>query len=282
MKQILRNVVALRFRIESYRPQTALAPLLIGLLLLFMAGGCARLPPSKTALSGKRLHVVVRFRSPINPNNHYFFLINNASDQNAPGPVPVLNPPYGNGFATGSGGGTAGFTDFVRFDNLQPQGYGLYHALGDPNRSNFIFEGQPVAFTAPDSSDPRSANLLQFDIDLSQLIVDGNGNPLPDATQATQLANAIRFLQINFVSTDVIPRDVATAVVKQVDSLGDSRTLLGASSFLIIDTSQIGRIYDNASFLGQAIAEPDTLDVFNGNDPSLDMVDWSIEIRQVR
>lgn len=266
---------------KAARPKIASLSLVAGLAILLAAGGCARLPPSKTTLSGKRLHVSIRFRSPINPNNHYFFLINNAGDQNAHGPVPVLDPPYGNGFATGSGGGTAGFTDFVRFDSLQPQGYALYHALGDPNRSNFIFEGQPVAFTAPDGGDPRSANLLQFDIDLSQLIVDGNGAPLPDAAQAKSLANAIRFLQVNFIATDVVPRDVATPVVKQTDSLGDSRTLLGASSFLVIDVTQTGRIYDNAAFAGQAIAEPDFLDIFNGNDPSLDITDWSIEIRQV-
>lgn len=281
MRQNLRMLTAPRACKRVFNRKIASAPLHFGVLLLFMVGGCARLPPSKTALSGKRLHVVIRFRSPINPNHHYFFLINNANDQNASGPVPVLNPPYGNGFATGSGGGTSGFSDFVEFDSLQPQGYALYHALGDSNRSNFVFEGQPVAFTTPDNNDPRTANLLQFDIDLSQLIVDGNGQPLPDATQAATLANAIRFLQINLVATDVIPRDVATPIVRQVDSLGDSRTLLGASSFLIIDVTQIGRIYDNNSFTGQAIAEPDVLDVFNGNDPTLDIVDWSIEIRQV-
>ncbi len=281
MRQNLRTLIAPRVCRWIFVRAIAPAPLLIGLLLLLMAGGCARLPPSKTTLSGKRLHVVMRFRSPVNPNYHYFFLINNAGDQNAPGAVPVLNPPYANGFATGSGGGATGFTDFVRFDNLQPQGYGLYHVLGDLNRSNFIFEGQPVAFTTPDNSDPRTASVLQFDIDLSQLIVDGNGQPLPDATQAKTLANAIRFLQINLISTDVIPRDVATPIAKQVDSLGDSRTLLGASSFLVIDATQIGRIYDNASYAGQAIGEPDTLDVYNGNDPTLDLVDWSIEIRQV-
>jgi hypothetical protein len=253
----------------------------IVLLLLTFTHSCAKLPPSKNALSGKRLLVTLRFRSLVNPNYRYFFLINNASDQNAPGPVPVLNAPYGNGFATGSGGGQSGFTDFVRWDNLQPQGYGLYHVIGDPNRSNFIFEGQPVTFVAPDPTDPRTANQLRFEIDLSQLIVDSNGQPLTDPAQAAAAANALRFLQVNIVATDVVPRDVTTPVSKQVDSLGDSRSLLGATSFLVVDVTQIGRVYNNAAFVGQAIAEPDTLDVYNGNDPSLDLLDWSVEVRQV-
>src|SRR5688572_7095323 len=87
---------------------------LIILISLLALHGCARQSPSRNTLSGRRLLVTLRFRGEINPLYSYFFLINNAGDQNAPGPVPVLIPPYGNGFATGSGGGQNGFTDFVR------------------------------------------------------------------------------------------------------------------------------------------------------------------------
>ncbi len=252
---------------------------LAALILLFGVGGCARQPPERNQLSGKRLIVTLRFRSPVNPNYHYFFLINNAGDQNAPGPVPVLIPPYGNGFATGSGGGTSGFTDFVRFDNLQPQGYGLYHAVGDPNRSNFVYEGRPLNAVLPDPTDPRTASQLQFEIDLSQLITDANGAPLPDPTEAANRARQIRFLQVNVVATNIVPRDVTTPVVKLVDSFGDTRTLAGASSFLVLDVSQ-NRIVRNSDFTGQLIEEPADPDVFVGNDPTLDLVDWSIEVRQ--
>jgi hypothetical protein len=256
------------------------SPLAISLLLLTFAGGCARQPPGQNSLSGKRLIVTLRFRSPVNPNNHYFFLINNAGDQNAPGPIPVLNPPYGNGFATGAGG-TNGFTDFVRFDNLQPQGYGVYHAIGDPNLSNFIYEGRPITTVPPDPNDPRTASVLQFEIDLSQLIVQPNGAPLADQNQAVTQAKAIRFLQVNIVATNVIPRDVVTPVLKQVDSLGDTRTLSGASSFLILDVSQ-NRVYRNQDFVGQLVYEPTDIDVFGSDtpDPTLDLIDWTIEIRQ--
>lgn len=242
--------------------------------------GCARLPPNQNALSGRRLIVTMRFRSPVNANNHYFFLINNANDQNAPGPVPVLVPPYGNGFATGTGG-TNGFTDFVRYDVLQPQGYGLYHAVGDSNASNFVYTGRPVSFTLPDPTDPRTANQLQFQIDLSQLITDANGQPLADQAAAATQARALRYLQVNIVTTDVIPRDVVTPITKQVDSLGDTRTLAGASTYLVIDLAQ-NRIYQNNDFVGQTIYEPSDPDIYGANnpDPTLDLVDWSIEVRQ--
>src|SRR5436190_7077425 len=83
---------------------------------LLFAGGCAKQPPNQSTLSGKRLIVDMTFATAVDPNQHYFFIINASNDQNASGPVPVLTSPFGNGFATGSGG-TQGFTDFVEFDN---------------------------------------------------------------------------------------------------------------------------------------------------------------------
>ena len=99
-------------------------------------------------LSGKRLRVTVRFAFTIDPLSSYYFLINNASDANAPGPVPVIDIPYGNGFATGTGG-QPGFTDFVVFNNEQPQGYGVRHVVGVPEERNFTIPVRPVTFTPP-------------------------------------------------------------------------------------------------------------------------------------
>jgi hypothetical protein len=196
--------------------------------------------------------------------------------------VPVALPPYGNGFATGSGANAGGFTDFVRFDSFQPgnNGYTLYHVVGDPNISRFVVEGSPVSTTRPDISDPRTGKQLQFQLDLSQLAVDSNGKPLPPE-QAVAIANGIRFLQMNIISTDVVPTDLATAVNKQVDALGDTRTSLGQSSFVVLDVSQ-NRVYRNSDFIGQGAFEPSDNDVFGSStpDPSLDLVDWSVEIRQ--
>ncbi len=251
------------------------------LLALGLAAGCARLPPGSTTLSGKRLIVTMAYNGFINPNYHYFFIVNNTNDHSAPGPVAVLLPPYGNGFATGSGASAGGFTDFVRFDNFQPgnNGYTLYHVVGDPNRSTFVNEGSPVTTIRPDSSDPRTGKQLQFQIDLSQLVTDSNGKPLP-ADQAVAAAQSIRFLQMNIVATDVIPADLATQVNKQVDSLGDTRTSTGESTFVVLDVSQ-NRVYRNSDFAGQNAFEPSD-DVIGASnpDPALDLVDWTVEVRQ--
>lgn len=263
-------------RIRRYAKRLLLLSAVLG---AGFAGGCARQPPGSNALSGKLLIVTMVFRAGINPNFHYFFLMNNAGSQSAPGPVPVFVAPYGNGFATGSGGGTAGFTDFVRYDAQQPQAYGLYHAIGNPNASNFVYEGRPVSFTVPDPNNPNSSNQLQFAIDLSQLIVDSNGNPLSDQTQAANMAKTLQWLQVNMISTDIIPRDVSTTVEKQVDSMGDDRTSAAASSFLIVDLTQ-NRTVHNSDFVGQLVYEPADPDVFGGSDPTLDLVDWSIQVQQ--
>jgi hypothetical protein len=252
----------------------------LSLLMLVMMSGCARQSPSRNALSGRRLLVTLRFRGEINPNYSYFFLINNAGNQNAPGPVPVLIPPYGNGFATGSGGGQNGFTDFVRFDNFQVQGYGVYHVVGDPNANQFVRTGRPVSAVIPDlSPGSLTSKELRFELDFSQLITDANGNPLPDPVEAANLARAIRFLQINVVATSIVPADPTTPVTKLTDAFGDTRTLLGASSFFILDSSQTGRVFRSSDFVGQPIEEPTSSDVFDGDEPSLDLIEWTIEVR---
>ena len=253
------------------------------ILLIALAPGCAQLPPGSTALSGKRLIVTLNYSGFINPNYHYFFLVNNVGDQNANGPVPVVLPPYGNGFATGSGAQAGGFTDFVRFDSFQPgnNGYSLYHVVGDLNRSAFVNEGSPVSTTRPDPTDPRTGKQLQFQLDLSQLVTDSNGKPLP-ADQAVAAAKTIRFLQMNIISTDIVPTDLTTPINKQVDSLGDTRTSTGQSSFIVLDVSQ-NRVYKNSDYIGQFAFEPTDNDIFAttaNTDPALDLVDWSVEVRQ--
>ncbi|HEV2471750.1 MAG TPA: hypothetical protein VGS41_03735, partial [Chthonomonadales bacterium] len=218
-----------------------------------------------------------------------------AGNANANGPVPVLAPfgtppTTGNGFATGSGGLPGGITDFVEFDSQQPQGYGLYHVVGDPNtRADFVYQGAPVAYTIPDPNDPATANTIQFQLDLSQLITGPNGQPLADAAARQQAANQakqIRFLEVNIVSTNLLPTDQSTSVVREVDSMGDDRTTLAASSFLVMDL-QAHPIYSSSdiTLIGSALEEPSEPDLFiAGSNASpylpIDLTDWTLEIRQ--
>ncbi|MCL5283688.1 MAG: hypothetical protein M1330_03115 [Armatimonadetes bacterium] len=242
---------------------------LIAVLCIYgLAGltGCASVPSGATGVSGKRLTVSITFAGPVNPSYYYFFLVNNAADsvgQN--GPIPVIAPPYLNGFATGA------FTDFVEFNGQQSgtTGYAIYHVVGgidgDPNRGNFLLVGQPVA-----SQPPNGGNALQFTLVLSQLTppsgeVDPNHGNLP------------RYLQVNIIATNLVPRNSQTQVDKYVDAMGDQSSVNSGTfnSYLTIDTSQ-NRIWSDQN----TIAEP-AHDVYPGDgDPSIDIVHWSIEASQ--
>lgn len=250
-----------------------------------MLTGCAKQPPSSSGsivLSGKRLVVTLPFRGRINPAFHYYFLINydtsqsGIGNQNSPGPVPVLGPNstnqgYGNGFATGPNG-IGGFTDFVRFEGSS---YRLFHVVGDPTARHFIDENLPVSVTLP-NSDIGNPNVLQFEIDLAQLVVDANGASLNNPTMTVDIANKIRFLQVNVVATDVVPVDQPTSVIKQVDSLGNNQ-VPGSTSYLNLDVRDI-RAYTNGDAVGLGSSEPSSNDVYTSGlggvgDESLDLLD---------
>ena len=247
---------------------------------LLSLAGCANQPPNQNMLSGKRLKVTATFSGFINPSYHYFFLINNAGNRNAHGPVAVFHPPYGNGFATGSGGAADGFTDFVQFDSAQPgnAGYSLYHVISGSNLSRVSNPVNPINAARPNPSD-ITGKTLQFEIDLSQLITDANGNPLSTADAAT-MARSLQYLQVNFIATDRIPIDAATEQNTRVDSLGDTRSGSGRGSFLIVDLSQ-NTTYDNTHASFDGVQEPSDYDVSGPDvEPSLDLRDWSVQISQ--
>ncbi len=251
-------------------------PLVLTTLTLF---SCAKSPT--TSGSGTRLVVTVRFAGPVNPTYHYFFLIRNAGDsvgQN--GPIPVILPPYGgNGFATGKfpSSGTAAFTDFVEFNRsdqplITDSGYTVYHVpggyLGDPSRNFFTARGNPIV-----AQNPNGGTNLQFEIDLSQISPDSTDHvPNPD--------NRPRYLQVNIIACTTVPANSSTVDDRYYfDAFGDQRQGAGSdsfNSFLTVDTSQIGKIYDSNSLPGPLEPQGDTYP--SDRDPGLDMVFWSIQI----
>ena len=271
------------FTLSPYRLRRILKRSLVALCAagpLLSLAGCANQPPNQNMLSGKRLKVTATFSGFINPSYHYFFLINNVGDRNAHGPVAVFHAPYGNGFATGSGGNADGFTDFVQFDGVQPgnAGYSLYHVIRGSNLSRFSNPVNPINAARPNLSD-ITGKTLQFEIDLSQLITDANGNPLSTADSAT-MARSLQYLQVNFIATDRIPIDAATEQNTRVDSLGDTRSGAGRGSFLIVDLTQ-NTTYDNMRASFDGVQEPSDYDVSGPDvEPSLDLRDWSVQISQ--
>ncbi|MEP6755605.1 MAG: hypothetical protein ABJA67_08905 [Chthonomonadales bacterium] len=247
--------------------------------LLFSGLSCAKAPP--TTGSGTRLVVTVRFAGPINPTYHYFFLVRNAADsagQN--GPIPVILPPYGgNGFAAGKfpSSATAAFTDFVEFNRTdQPfvtdTGYTVYHVpggyLGDPSRTFYLARGNPVASTAP-----GSGNVLQFELDLSQIRAETtDAVPNPDLRP--------RYLQVNIIAATTTPANSTTIDDRYAfDAIGDQRQSAGGdsfNSFITIDTTQVGKKYESTSIPGPD--EPTGDSYPSDRDPAIDMTYWSIQI----
>jgi hypothetical protein len=225
------------------------------------------------------------FHGPVDVNQYYFFVINNANSaanaQVAPGPIPVLGPPYGNGFATGSNSSTAGFTDFVEFGGGN-NGYTMYHVVGNPPDPNITTdlkaEARPVTAIVPDPNDPNTANQLEFEIDLSQLIYDANGVPLVNQSQTLSEARAIRYLQVNIIATNSVPVNTTTSG-KQVDSMGDTTDPTFQTSFLLLDLNQAGTVSSNSTTPGTILYES-TGDVYppgsSSSNPSIDLVSWSI------
>ena len=170
-------------------------------IFLLALTACARFPDAPVAGGVRRIAVEVQVAGRIRPDYHYFVLFNLSNDPTGQaGPVPVVAPPWGNGFAAGA------FTHFMRYDNLQPAGgYALYRVQPNTNLSVFQYLGIP-RFSEPITAE---SNRLRFEIDLTQFI--------PNPVDAAQL----QFIQLNIVATDRVPLDPNDPTRKVVDALGD-------------------------------------------------------------
>jgi len=246
-----------------------------GLILAALAGGCARSPSRGT--SGVRLVVTLRFAGPINDNYQYFFLIRNGNDPvGENGPIPVIQPPYLNGFATGLNNQTAAFTDFVEYSRVQRQvtasGYTLYHLpggiSGDPNRDVFEARGEPDA-----AQPPAGGNILHFELDLGRLQPD-SGDPDPNNGQQP------RYLQVNVVATTTTPHNPTSVDPnKFLDAFGDQRPGSGSfNTYITIDAAQIGRTWSSSTNPGDPTYEPDNDEYPSSGDPAVELTGWSIQV----
>lgn len=250
-------------------------PALALLAGLSLTSSCARVPAGSTVGTGSKLiEVTFRTRGSININqqptgNYYFVLINRTDNQTDPGPAPVVALPWGNGFAAASQSDAQGFVGFVRFDRTQgSSGYGVYSCLvngvlHNPTENIFTPLGAPDAvLILPQEGQPNS-DTVSFRLDLGRL-------PNPSA----------RFLQINILTTNNLPQG-ATDASKIWDALGNGGVGGFLNGYITMDTTQ-NRTLTNADLIGDA-QEPanDVRDHLNGlvDDASLDIVDWSITIR---
>lgn len=214
--------------------------------------GCAKYPTGGTGITTKRLTFTMRVAGKINPNYVYMVALNPSTDPNptTQGPVPVVAPPWGNGFVSG------GCMYFVRWNPLQQPAYGIYQ-FTDNTLVNYFLTGNPVSYVDVTTD----GNQIQFDLLLSQI-----------ANNVTQ-ANTYQSLQVNFLTMDRVPQGNVGGS-KNFDAIGDGRTASGINQYLTIPLTTTG-IYDNNRYGG---IEPQG-DVVSDGDPDLDIVDFSITVQ---
>lgn len=208
--------------------------------------GCAKFPDNPGGAGGFRLTFTMTMAAEINPNYIYFVVFNPSTDEvpTSQGPLPVIAPPWGNGFVAGTA------THFVRWDTLQSPNYLLY-AFRDALLIEYFATGVPINYVdvLPGS------RTIKFEVDLAQIA--GTFDP-----------DDLKSIQINFLTMNVVPQ--GSAGDKVWDAIGDGRTPSGINDFLTIPIRN--GIYNNATFQNR---EPSGDCV----DPSLDIVNWQIEIR---
>ena len=209
---------------------------ILAVLALVPASGCAKYPPNQVAQSHRRLTVDVYLAEPVNPAYYYFVAID--TDGNPlTGPTPVLHRPWG-----GTGWAVGPLSYFVEYHLSIPNGYGCYSV--DPNNILLqTYQGAPLLY------DRDEANRLQFTIDLNTI------DPL----------GTLQSINVNIITTDVLPIDPNQDVTRQTDGLGPT-----GNDYVTIPLTQT-QTYTNAE---SSIPEQagDVLD------PQLDIVDWQIEV----
>ena len=230
------------------------------------AASCARVPAG-SGDSAVLLRVRAVYRGEVTNSlslrqNSYFFLIHRTDSLNDPGPVPVVQAPWGgNGFASASQPGAQGFVGFVQYD---AGGFGVYSlqsggTLLPPEARVFEYLGTPETSVTPR---PGERELL-FQLDLSRL-------PLADK----------RYVYINIISTDTIPQ-TPDDQVKLWDSIEDGTRPQSLTPWVVLDTSINDRKSNQAD--AREPAFNDVRDRINGppvDEPTLDLVDWQVDIQR--
>lgn len=184
-------------------PKITRRTLLAAVPALLLAG-CAKGPSSgiTSPISGPQLLVTMTVAGRINPGYYYYVLFNvndtpSQSNSGPTGPVPVVAPPYVNGFAAGA------FTNYIEYNQGVPggTGFGFYSidaALRQPNylgSSGYLVSSQV------------SGGTLSFQLPLARL-----------ATSAITV-DQIQTLQINFVTTNTVQIVPDSLTPKYFDAL---------------------------------------------------------------
>jgi hypothetical protein len=219
----------------------------IALFLTLVAAGCARFPAG-ASISGKRIAISMTVAGAINSNYIYMIALRPSNVVNPidSGPIPVVAPPWGNGFVAGN------CNYYIRWDPAQANAYTIFQ-FQDSTLVNSFPIGIPISTTPVLSG----GNTLQFELDLSQI------------APSTAAATAYQSVQVNFLTMDRIPQGSSGS--KNWDALGDSAQISQINTWLTIPLTTNG-VYTNASFSNLEPTGDTAL-------PDIDISDFSIQVR---
>ncbi len=230
--------------------------LALGLLLVaFMLIGCAKFPDTPGDRV-TRLIFSMTMNGPVRTGQEpggsgipyvYMVAMRTSTEENpiTQGPIPVIGPPWGNGYVAGNA------THFVWWDPTAANDYLLYRFL-DTELNNRVVIGVPVA----SENVVVGSNRIRFELLLTQLV------------EVATDADLLQSLQVNFLTMDRIPQ---TGTQKEWDALGNGAIPSQINEFVRIPLGRNG-IYNN---LTTANLEP----AGDQPNPELDIVDWSVEVR---
>jgi hypothetical protein len=222
------------------------APLaVIAALLMVAVAGCARSPGGAHVQPLRQLILQLTVAGRIQPNLFYFLALDVTGNQSK-GPLPVVGPPWGNGFVTGE------VTHFVRIQGGQAE---VFQIVPNTNLLQFVSLGRPF-----DAQLPPGSNTATVTLDLDTIV--------PPATAPANI-------NINMIATDIVPLDPQFPGPKLVDAFGPT-----GNQFVTIPIFS-SRVFTNRDFPTPLEPANDVLrapSLTTVDAPDLDIVDWRIEV----
>ncbi|MBS1715421.1 MAG: hypothetical protein JST30_13915 [Armatimonadetes bacterium] len=234
--------------------------LVVGAALLTSA--CAKFPAGGADLFTKRIIVTVKLEGAVKTGGlAYRYIVplrlSTVSNPTDDGPKPVTSDVnVGNGFVAGN------CTHYIEFNPNGSNPYEIWK-FKDATLNERSLTG--YAISRSDPRDGRQPNVLQFEVDLSQLV------PTADVP-------SILSIQANVLTMDDYAREQDG---HGWDALGDGLIPSKWNNWILLDT-RTSRKYTNTNFQTEPPSgDPDFEDVvgLNGSPPELNIADWTFEIQ---
>jgi hypothetical protein len=215
-------------------------------VLPVLTAGCARTPAGISGPPPRELILTMTVAGIISPDDFYYLALDFSGDPSK-GPLPVIGPPWGNGWGTGS------ITHYVRIQSNQAQVYSIQPGT-NLLQSNFL--GRPFDYQPP--------------------INNGTATVTLDMDTLVPANSTVSTVNVNYITTDRVVVDPRFTGPKLVDAFGED-----GSHYLTIPI-RTARVFTNSDFPtpieqpGDVLLVPDRV---HANAPNLDIVDWRVEVR---